>query len=73
MDTIFALASARGKAGVAVIRISGPRAWDAASALGGPLPEARRASVRKLEWNGEPLDEGLVLTFADGASFTGGG
>lgn len=71
MDTIFALASARGKAGVAVIRISGPRAWDAASALGGPLPEARRASVRKLEWNGEPLDEGLVLTFADGASFTG--
>lgn len=71
MDTIFALASARGKAGVAVIRISGPRAWDAASALGGPLPEVRRASVRKLEWNGEPLDEGLVLTFADGASFTG--
>ena len=71
MDTIFALASARGKAGVAVIRISGPRAWEAAAALAGPLPEARRAAVRRLKSNGEPLDEALVLTFARGASFTG--
>ncbi|MBL3563620.1 hypothetical protein JMM59_01095, partial [Rhodovulum sulfidophilum] len=33
MDTIFAQATARGKAGVAVIRISGPRAHSAARAL----------------------------------------
>ena len=30
MDTVFALASARGKAGVAVIRVSGDQAWVAA-------------------------------------------
>lgn len=71
MDTIFALASARGKAGVAVIRISGSRAWDAAGALVGNLPEVRRAAVRRLELNGEFLDEAIVIRFAPGASFTG--
>jgi len=71
MDTIFALASARGKAGVAVVRLSGPRAWDAASSLAGPLGPPRRAVVRRLRWQGEVLDEALVLPFADGASFTG--
>lgn len=71
MDTIFALASARGKAGVSVIRLSGPRAWDAVSALAGKLPQTRRASLRRLRMDGEVLDEALVLTFAAGASFTG--
>ncbi len=71
MDTIFALASARGKAGVAVIRLSGPRAWDAAAALAGRLPEVRRAEVRRLRLDGELLDEALVVIFAAGASYTG--
>lgn len=71
MDTIFALASARGKAGVSVIRLSGPRAWGAVSALAGKLPQTRRASLRRLRMEGEVLDEALVLTFAAGASFTG--
>lgn len=71
MDTIFALASARGKSGVAVIRLSGPKAWAAVSALVGKLPEPRRASVRQLKLGDDVLDEGLVLTFAEGASFTG--
>jgi tRNA modification GTPase len=71
MDTIFALASARGKAGVSVIRLSGPKAWDAVSALAGKLPQTRRASLRRLRMEGEVLDEALVLTFAAGASFTG--
>lgn len=71
MDTIFALASARGKAGVAVIRLSGPQAWPATEALCGSLPAPRVASLRRLVWQGEPLDEALVLTFAKGASFTG--
>ena len=41
MDTIFALASARGKAGVAVIRISGTGSFEAGEELTGGLPEAR--------------------------------
>jgi tRNA modification GTPase trmE len=71
MDTIFALATARGKAGVAVIRISGPRAWEAARALAGSLPEPRLAGLRKLRLAGEELDKAVVLCFEQGASFTG--
>ncbi|MDI3337802.1 tRNA uridine-5-carboxymethylaminomethyl(34) synthesis GTPase MnmE [Defluviimonas aestuarii] len=71
MDTIYALASARGKAGVAVIRISGPSAWSAVEALAGSLPEPRQAGLRRLAVDGDVLDEALVLTFAEGASFTG--
>lgn len=71
MDTIFALASARGKAGVSVIRISGPRAFDACRSLAGSLPTARVASLRHLRLDDELLDEAVVLTFEQGASFTG--
>lgn len=72
MDTIFALASARGKAGVAVIRVSGPDAWCATQTLTGGLPEVRKASLRKLNDAVDGyLDEALVLCFAKGASFTG--
>lgn len=71
MDTIFALASARGKAGVSVIRISGNRAEEAATQLCGSLPEARKAALRRLTWQGEVLDEALVLRFAKEKSFTG--
>ena len=71
MDTIFALATARGRAGVAVFRISGPAAHAAVAALCGSVPVARRASLRRLRWQGQVLDEALVLTFAAGASFTG--
>jgi tRNA modification GTPase len=71
MDTIYALASARGKAGVAVLRLSGPAAHDAAVMLCGDLPPARRASLRRLVWNGVELDQALVLVFPHGESFTG--
>lgn len=71
MDTIFALASARGKAGVAVVRLSGPAAHDAMRVLSGPLPEARVASLREIRWHGDILDQALVLIFAAGASYTG--
>lgn len=71
MDTIFALASARGKAGVAVIRLSGPRAFDAALALAGSLPQPRRAGLRKLRLGDEVLDEALVIRFLAEASFSG--
>jgi tRNA modification GTPase len=35
------------------------------------LPPPRTAGLRRLTWDGELLDEALVLTFAKGASFTG--
>ncbi len=71
MDTIFALSTARGKAGVAVVRLSGPQAFRAASALAGELPKPHLARLRKLRESGDVLDEALVLVFPAGASFTG--
>lgn len=72
MDTIFALATAHGKAGVAVIRISGPAAFAAGEHLAGSLPNPRRAGLRLLrDSSGVRLDEALILTFEDRASFTG--
>ncbi|WP_300518450.1 tRNA uridine-5-carboxymethylaminomethyl(34) synthesis GTPase MnmE [Aliiroseovarius sp.] len=70
MGTIYALASAQGKAGVAVVRISGPSAFLACAQLCA-LPAARHAALRRLSWDGEVLDEALVLRFDAGASFTG--
>ena len=72
-DTIFALATARGRAGIAVVRVSGPGAFGAAAALAGVRPEPRRPTVRWLRQpaDGRRLDEALVLGFAAPASFTG--
>lgn len=72
MDTIFALASARGKSGVAVLRLSGPRAHSVARALVGDLPPPRQTALRTLcNRAGEALDTGLIVIFNAGASFTG--
>lgn len=72
MKTIYALASARGRAGVSVLRISGPEAFDAVRSLGVlNVPEPRRAALRKIYDGDLLLDEALVLTFEKGASFTG--
>ncbi len=72
MDTIFALASAQGKAGVSVIRISGPLALDAANQIcDRPLPAKGRGLRCLLDLDGGHLDEALVLSFAAPASFTG--
>ena len=72
MCTIFAQASAAGKAGVAVVRISGPQAFSASSQLCGSLPAPRQAALRRLRSAaGEVLDEALVLCFTEKASFTG--
>lgn len=71
MDTVYALASARGRAGVAVVRLSGPDAFAAAAELCASLPEPRRAGLRRLVWKGEVLDQALILTFPAGNSFTG--
>lgn len=73
MTTIFAPSSGHGKAGVAVIRISGPQAGDALRRLAGSLPAPRLASLRALRRadSGETLDRALVLWFPAPRSFTG--
>ncbi|WP_108483786.1 tRNA uridine-5-carboxymethylaminomethyl(34) synthesis GTPase MnmE [Oceaniglobus ichthyenteri] len=72
METIFAPATARGKAGVTVTRISGPSAFAACQTLVGDVPPAHRASLRIIrDTDGAMLDEGLVITFPAGKSFTG--
>ncbi|MEC7793102.1 MAG: tRNA uridine-5-carboxymethylaminomethyl(34) synthesis GTPase MnmE [Pseudomonadota bacterium] len=71
MDTIFALATAPGKAGVAIVRLSGPSAWQAVAALCGSVPAPRVSGLRVLTGRDGVLDEALVLTFEEGASFTG--
>jgi len=70
-ETIFALASARGRAGVAVIRVSGPRAFLAVQRLAGTVPAPRKTSVRVLREGDKALDQALVIVFEKGASFTG--
>ena len=71
-DTIYALSSGRPPAAIAVIRISGPQAMDAAMGLAGTLPPARRAGRRTLRAaDGSPLDDALVLVFPGPATATG--
>lgn len=75
MGTIFALASGAGRAGVAIIRLSGPDADPALQTLtgAGALPAPRRAVLQRLydPRTGECLDSALVLRFPAPRSFTG--
>jgi tRNA modification GTPase len=72
MDTIYALSTAQGKAGVAVIRISGERVLHVAEGICGTGLKPRHATLRILyDHAGQRLDEALVLYFPDKASFTG--
>lgn len=72
METIFALATAPLPAGVAVVRLSGPRSVEALRALSGrDQPPERQMSLRELSWAGVTGDKGLVVWFSEGKSFTG--
>ena len=81
-DTIIALASGAGRAGVAVIRVSGPGSAGLLRGLTGPpagsvsretwLPAPRKAAIRALRDDaGEFVDEALVLWMPGPASYTG--
>ncbi|KAI8967544.1 hypothetical protein BDF20DRAFT_927890 [Mycotypha africana] len=80
-ETIYALSSSPGKAGVAVIRISGKNALEAINKMTFPSKkpieqmntEPRRAYFRRIRHpqTGEVLDKGLVLWFPGPHSFTG--
>ncbi len=73
MDTIFAVSSGAPPAAIAVLRLTGDRAFDAAELLAGTLPEPRRAGLRALRHpsDGELLDRALVLTFPGPRSASG--
>ncbi len=73
-DTIIATATAPGRAGVAVLRASGPQAGALAEALTRkPLPPARAAKLTGFHdpAEGDLLDTGLLLWFPAPNSFTG--
>lgn len=71
-DTIFALSSGHGKAGVAVIRISGNNLGDMATRFIGRVPQPRRAYFANLrDTSGDLIDQCLVIYFAAPNSFTG--
>ena len=78
-DTIAAIATAEGPAGVAVVRISGPEAWPVAERVvrAGPprLTERSAGHFFRAQFadpaNGGILDDGVVLLFRAPASFTG--
>ena len=71
--TIFALSSGRGRAGVAVIRVSGPAARVMLERMARPAPRPRFAALRAITSpkSGELLDCGLVLWFPGPKSETG--
>ena len=71
-DTIAAIATAPGRGGVGVIRISGPLAVSVAEAVVGDCPPPRHAAYRRfVDAHGEAIDSGLVLYFPGPASYTG--
>ncbi len=71
-DTIYAPATAPGRAAVAVVRLSGPDAGRVLYALAGRLPAPRRAALRRLrDGEGALLDEALALWFPGPGSYTG--
>jgi tRNA modification GTPase len=72
-DTIYALATAPGRAGVAILRLSGAAAATAVAALGCRVPAPRRAARVMLRdpRSGEAIDDGLALFFPAPRSLTG--
>ncbi len=74
-DTIVARATPAGPGALAVVRISGPRAFALRDALAPGLrdPRARRAELAALRdpESGELLDRGIVTSFMAPASYTG--
>jgi tRNA modification GTPase len=70
-STIYALSSGQGRAGIAVIRISGPAAGKVLIQLCGELPKPRFASLRNLKSDDEFIDQALVLWLPGPNTVTG--
>lgn len=71
-DTIVAIATASGRGGIGIIRLSGAQALAIATKVVGELPKPSRVSVRKFcDSDNNVLDEGVVLVYPKPNSFTG--
>jgi len=71
-DTIAAIATAPGRGGVGIVRVSGPAVARIAEAVLGRMPEPRRAMFHIFrDVQGTPLDAGIAIYFPRPASFTG--
>lgn len=71
-DTIIAQATAPGRGGVGILRISGPQASEVAGVVLGKLPKPRYADYLPFrDADGSVLDQGIALWFPGPNSFTG--
>ena len=72
-STIFALSSGSGRAGVAVIRVSGPAAQTVFERMAAPVPKPRQVAFRTIRHpaTGDAIDKAVVFWFAGPASETG--
>ena len=71
-DTIVAQATAPGRGGVGIVRVSGPAAERVAATVLGRLPRVRYAEYLPFkDEQGQPLDQGIALLFKAPNSFTG--
>ena len=71
-NTITAQATAPGRGGVGIVRVSGPEAKNVAKAILGKIPEVRKAEYLPFsDGNDQILDQGIALFFKAPNSFTG--
>jgi tRNA modification GTPase len=70
-ETIAAIATAAGSAGVGIVRLSGPRAHGIGAAIAGRDLAPRHAHHVRFRHRGETIDDGLAIHFAAPASYTG--
>lgn len=72
MDTIFALASAPGKAGISIVRLSGPLAINVAEKLTKSKLKEKQPNLRVIyDSDNHFIDQALILIFSKPCSFTG--
>ena len=71
-DTIAAVATAHGRAGIGVVRISGSGTRDLAVAIAGRLPPGRHATLSEFrDAQGRTIDQGVAIFFPGPNSYTG--
>jgi tRNA modification GTPase len=72
-DTIYALASGQGRAGIAVVRVSGPQAFESLSLLTDQKFQTRMATLSKLINPNDQsvIDEAVIITYENPNSYTG--
>jgi tRNA modification GTPase trmE len=72
LDTIFALASAPGKAGISIVRLSGPLAINVAEKLTKSKLKEKQPNLRVIyDSDNHFIDQALILIFRKPYSFTG--